>query len=161
MPYCESDSLQELLIGTKWDSATSALASKTVKFATSKMNSFLSRRYDVDTLEDKVPPVPLLETICQWLATSYVYQFGSRGGKETLSRAKELREMAMECLVDIRDYKLDLTDASGSVITDLSNTAYQVLSNTSDYSTTFNEDDPLKWKVDDDKLDDIESERDS
>jgi len=83
----------------------------------------------------------------------------SRGSKESLARAKAIRKPAIDCLEKIAEYKLDINATSGSVIADFSNTAYQTRSNTSQYTETFGEDDPLSWVVDPDKLDDIKSDR--
>jgi hypothetical protein len=84
----------------------------------------------------------------------------SRGGKDAMARGKMLIDQAIGNLNLIADYKLDLVDSSGDRINDLSSGGYLIKSSTQDYSNTFNEDDQLNWQVDEDKLDDIESERD-
>jgi hypothetical protein len=83
----------------------------------------------------------------------------SRGGKEAVKRGKELIDMVTENLKDVAEYKRDVLDTAGSVIPDMSNTAYRLESSTINYVPTFNEDDPLNWQVDPDKIDDIEDER--
>jgi len=62
-------------------------------------------------------------------------------------------------LLQIADYKMDLLDTTGSVIADFANTAYRVLCNTNTYRSTFDEDDPLNWVTDSDKISDIGNAR--
>lgn len=83
----------------------------------------------------------------------------SRGSKESLTRGNDLIKDVLENLKLIADYKLDLLDANASPITDMSNTAFRVLCNTTTYVNTFNEDSELSWAIDSDKLDDISDER--
>lgn len=78
-----------------------------------------------------------------------------------MKRGKEFIDQAMDNLKLLSEYKVDLIDSSGDVVADMSQTAYRVLSNTDSYSNTFNEDDELSWSVDSDKLDDIDTERNS
>jgi len=88
-----------------------------------------------------------------------MYQRMSRGGKEGMAQGKALIDQATANLKLISEYKLDLMDSSGDVITDMSQTAFRVLSSTSGYTDTFAEDDVLNWGVDSDKIDDIEDDR--
>ncbi len=159
--YCTTTSLQTLMIGTSFDTATSALASKLIAHAENEINKYISKRYDVGSLYDTSTSVPpLLTTLCETLTEGFMHQRMSRGGKESMLRGKELIDQALANLKLIAEYKLDLVDSSGDVISDMSNTAYRVLSSTADYANTFNEDDELNWKIDPDKLDDIDAERD-
>jgi hypothetical protein len=159
--YCTTTSLQTLMIGTQFDTATTALASKLITHAENEINKYLSKRYDVGTFNATSTAVPpLVTSLCETLAEGYMHKRMSRGGKEALSRANDLIDDVKSNLELIANYKEDLVDSSGDVIADMSQTAYRVLSNTTDYANTFNEDDPLGWEVDSDKLDDIESERD-
>lgn len=147
------------MAGIKFDSATTSLVSAMITHAENEVNKYLSKRYDIDSFASDVPP--LVTSLTEQLAEGYSHLRIGRGGKESLARGKELIKMAQENLQLIADYKADLVDSDGDVISDSENTAYRVLSNTDDYSSTFNEDDPLNWEVDQDKLDDIEDERDS
>lgn len=160
--YCTTSALSTLMIGTSFDSVTTSLANQIIPMAQNKINKYLSKRYDLsaDTFQTTVSIPPLVRSLCEELSEGMMYLRMSRGGKESLTRGKELINMAMQCLEEIADYELDLADTSGSIIDDFSNTAYSVLSNTDDYTPTFAEDDPLNWVVDPDKLDDIESDRD-
>lgn len=145
------------MIGTTFDSVTTSLANKSIDWAEAEVNKYLSKRYDISSFQTTVPP--LVRTLSEWLSVAYTYQGNSRGGKESRERAKEYRDMAIDNLKLIADYKLDLLDTAGSVIDDFSNTAYRVLSSTDIYTETFAEDSELNWAVDSDKLSDIEDDR--
>lgn len=148
------------MVGTEFDTATSALASKLITHSENEINKWLSKRYDVTVFMATSTAVPpLVTSLAETLSEGYIYQRMSRGGKEADQRGKILISQVLENLKMISEYKLDLTNSTGSVIQDMSQTAYRVMSSTSGYSETFNEDDPLNWKVDQDKLDDIEDER--
>lgn len=159
--YATTTSLQTIMIGTTFDTLTSSLATKLITHAENEVDKYLSKRYDVSAFKATSTSVPpLVTSLTETLAESYMVQRMSRGGgKESVGYAKDLRTQAIENLKMIAEYKLDLVDSSGDVITDMSQTAYRVLSNTTEYSNTFNEDDPLNWEVDSDKLDDIGEER--
>jgi hypothetical protein len=149
------------MIGTTFDTLTSALASKLITHAENEINKWLSKRYDVTVFmatSSAVPP--LVTSLAETLSEGYIYQRMSRGGKESDQRGKILIGQAIENLKLISEYKLDLTDSTGAVVADMSQTAYRVLSTTSNYENTFNEDDQLNWKVDQNKLDDISDTRD-
>lgn len=148
------------MIVTTFDTLTSALASKLITHSENEINKWLSKRYDVTVFmatSSAVPP--LVTSLAETLSEGYIYQRLSRGGKEADQRGKILIEQVIENLKLISDYKLDLTDSTGAVVADMSQTAYRVLSTTSDYENTFNEDDQLNWAVDQNKLDDISDTR--
>jgi hypothetical protein len=158
--YATTTSLETLMVGTRFDTATTALVSKLITHAENEVNKYLSKRYDLSNFDTSTSIPPLVTTLTETLAEGYVYQRQSRGGKDGIARAKMLIDQALENLKLIADYKEDLVDSNGNVIADMSNTSYRVLSNTTSYANTFNEDDPLNWEVDSAKLDDIETERD-
>lgn len=148
------------MVGTEFDTATTSLATRLITHAENEVNKYLSRRYDVSAFNTSTAIPPLVTSLTETLAEGYMYQRMSRGGKEAMARANELIKQAVSNLKDIAEYKLDLVDTNGSSIVDMSQTAYRVLCNTSDYTPTFAEDDELNWEVDIDKLDDIDSARD-
>lgn len=160
--YATTTSLQMILVGSSFDDSTNKLASKCIDWAESEVNKYLSKRYDLSssTFQTSTSIPPTVRSLTEQIAEGFFYMRNSRGGKESITRGKECIALAKENLELISSYKADLFDTSGSLITDKSNTAYRVLCNTSDYSETFNEDDPLHWSVDTDKLDDIDTERD-
>ena len=101
---------------------------------------------------------PALKTITKYLAASNYYLHTGAGGKEAFARADAYEKRAMNNLKALAKGTIDLVDQDGAKVPERAN--YDaVLSNTKDYSETFGEDDPLHWKVDPDKLDDIEDER--
>lgn len=150
------------MIGTDFDTATTSLATKCITHAENEVNKYISKRYDISSspfnTSTSIPP--LVTSLTETLSEGYMYQRMSRGGKEWRDRGKELINQVLDNLKEIANYKLDLVNTSGSVIADMSNTSYRCLSSTDTYSTTFNEDSELNWSIDQDKLDDIESERD-
>lgn len=161
--YCTTTSLETVMIGTVFDTATTAMASKMIDNAENEVDKYISKRYDISasTFQTSTGVPPLLTSLAETLAEGYIRQRNARGGKEQMAFAKQLIDQAIDNLKLIADYKLDLVATNGSVIPDMSNTAYKVHSTTDQYSSTFNEDSELKWKVDPDKLADISDERDS
>lgn len=148
------------MVGTNFDSLTTSLATKLITHSENEVNKWLSKRYDVGAWSTSTSVPPLVTSLTETLAEGYMHQRMSRGGKDAVNRGAGLIKQVLENLKLISEYKLDLVDSNGDIVTDMSNTAYRVLSNTDTYSSTFNEDDPLNWEIDQDKLDDIESERD-
>lgn len=158
--YCTTTSLQTLLVGVEFDTATTALVSKLITHAENEVNKWISKRYDIGTFNSTSTAVPpLVTSLTELLTEGYYYQRNARGGKEALAQAKALIDQATGNLKLISEYKLDLLDSDEDVIQDMSQTSYRVLSSTSGYNDTFTEDDPINWEVDDDKIDDIRDER--
>lgn len=158
--YCTTTSMATMLIGTTFDSNTTALCAKLITHAENEINKYLSKRYNITSFNATSTAVPpLVTSIAETLTEGYFYQRNSRGSKEGLAHGKSLIDQGMLNLKALSSYELDLLDSNGVVITDMSQTAYRVLCSTSNYPTTFNEDDELNWKVDQTKLDDIDSER--
>lgn len=138
------------------------MASECIDDAETELRKRFSKRYDVSgddwqTTTGTVPPA--IATICKWLALGYLYEATARGSKEGYARADRYLKKAQANIDEILSGKADLVDASGDVI-EVSDDAMPVLCNTTDYSTTFDEDDQLNWAVDDDKLEDIDDGRD-
>lgn len=158
--YCTTTSLQVLMVGTSFDTATTSLADKLIIHAENEINKYLSKRYNIEDFTPAANVPPIVTSLCETLAEGYMYQRMSRGGKDSMARAKELIDMALKNLEAIAKYELDIIDTDGEPIPDMSQTAYRVLSNTTGYANTFNEDSELNWEVDPNKLEDIEDERD-
>lgn len=155
--YATTSSLQTLMIGTTFDTITTALASKCITMAENEINKALTTRYDVSDFygTNGVVP-PMVTSWCEQLAVGYMYRFMSRGSDSIFKGAADnLVKPVLEELKALTENKISLVDTSGSQITG----SIGVLCNTDDYVPTFNEDDPLDWSVDSDKLDDIEDER--
>lgn len=150
------------MVGTTFDTATTALASEMISDAEAEINKYLSKRYDISTFQSSAGSVPpMVRTWAYTLSEGYTYQRLSRGGKEAMDRAQILIDQTIKNLEKIADYELDLVNTAGGVITDMSNTAYRLMSTTDTYIPTFGEDDELKWEVDENKLDDLDDDRDS
>jgi hypothetical protein len=159
--YATTTSLYTMLVGTREDTATTALLQKTITHAQNEVNKWISKRYDVGAFNDTSTSVPpLITSLTETLAEGYYYQRNSRGSKEGMAQAKALIDQAVANLKLISEYKLDLVDSSGDVIADMSNTAYRIQSSTSGYKDTFDEGEPLDWEVSEQKIDDIEDETD-
>lgn len=161
--YATTTSLQTLLVGYTFDTATTSIATKCITDAESEVRKYLSRRYDLTdsnlalTTTSSIPP--MVTSLTEQWAEGLMYNRLSRGGKESLERGKELIKMVMANLERIAEGKADLVAASGSVIDDKTKSHKRVLSSTSTYTPTFGEDDPINWVVDSDKLDDISDSR--
>jgi len=159
--YLTTTTLDTRMVGLTFDSVTTALATEMISDAEAEVNKWLSRRYDLSSayFQTTTGTPPIVRSLATRLAEGYMWRANSRGSKESLTRAKSFIDDVMNNLKNIAGYKVDLTDTTGALIPDKSNTAYRVLSNTTDYANTFNEDDSLNWAVDPDKLDDISTER--
>lgn len=156
--YATTTSLQTLMVGTRFDTATTSLCTKLITHAENEIDKFLSKRYDLDEITTTSMP-PMITSICETLTEGYMYQRMDRSGDQMSKRGEALIAQATKNLELLREYKADLIGSDGNVVTDMSNTAYLVLG-TPSYSNTFNEDDELNWKVDQDKLDAISEGRD-
>ena len=151
------------MIGTDFSiTAVGSLATAAVELAEQEANKYLSKRYDISqsTFQTYTSCPPILRTIVRRLSVGYMYEGLARGGEDAFNRADRYIKSATENLMLISDRQLDLLNTSGSVVADLSTGSYRIQCNTSTYKDTFAEDDPLNWKVDSNKLDDIADDRD-
>jgi hypothetical protein len=148
------------MIGTSFDTATTALATKMITHAENEINKYLVGRYDVSAFNTSTAIPPLVTSLCETLSEGYMHQRMSRGGKESMARGAALIKQALDNLKMISEYNLSLSDSTGALISDRSDSNYAILSSTTNYTTTFDEDDELNWEIDSDKLNDIESGRD-
>jgi len=159
--YATFTSLQTKMIGTNFDTLTTSLATAVLDESTNEINKYLSKRYDLSSspfdIFANIPPV--IRTISEWYGMGRMYEDMARGGEDAYVRADRYLKKAIANLEDIRDSKVDLFDTAGSIVLEMSNSSFAVYTNSDDYESTFNEDDPLNWKVDPDKLTDISSER--
>lgn len=154
--------MQASLIGTSFDTVTTNLIVDLITDAEAEVDKYLSKRFDLSasTFQTSTSCPPILTKITKQLVKGYFYRDNSRGGKESLTRAKEYISEALDNLKMIADYKVDLTSSDGSLVTDKENTSWRIQSSTEDYTDTFGEDDSKNWVVDPDKLDAIEDSRD-
>lgn len=147
------------MVGTKNDSATSALVSAMITDAEAEVDKFLSKRYDLSTayFQTSTSTPPAIRMITETLALGYTYENMARGSKEAYMRSDRLIKRATDNLQSIMDGDMQLFDSAGNLI-DETDVNWQI-KNSTDYTPTFAEDDPKNWKVDPDKLDDISDER--
>lgn len=148
-----------MMVGTVFTGLT-ALASECISQAEDEIDKRLSKRYDISSsyFQTTTSIPPQLRQICLWLSTGYMYEANARGSKDSYARADRYINKANNNIKDLIEYKANLLDTAGSIISD-STESLKVRSSTSDYVNTFNEDDPVNWTVDSDKLDDISNER--
>jgi hypothetical protein len=160
--YATTTALSTVMVGTRFDTATTALATKCIDQAEGRINAALAKRYDLSSsyFQTSTACPPALRALAENLSEGLMWQKMARGSKESMARGKDLVEQSLEELKALVERNSDLVDTSGSVVPDSSSGNARVLCNTSDYSPTFDEDDPLNWKVDTDKLDDISDARD-
>jgi len=160
--YSTTTVLDVNMVGVDFDTATAALGSNMIVEAQNEINKWVSKRYPISsyvTTTAYATNPPVLLSWCDRLAEGYMWIRLSRGSKESIARGKEMIKDVKECLQALANNKVDLVSSSGSAITELTNPD-NVLSNTEDYAATFDEDDPLNWGVDSDKLNDISTGRD-
>lgn len=135
------------------------LASDCITDAENEINKRLSVKYDVSGWTTFALTPPAVQTLCKWLALGYLHEATARGSKEAYARADRYIKKAMDNINDILEGDAALVDSSGAVI-DEDSDDNPVYCNTTNYSPTFNEDSPVNWGPDQDKLDDIDDERD-
>jgi len=153
--YATTTSLETYWGGASFSGLT-AQSSLLITQAENEVNKYLAKRYDIAPFQTTVPP--MVQTLTEWLSLGYLYENTARGSENTYQRADRYIKKAMDNLMDIADHKADLVSSSGEVIAEAA-LGLQILSTSTDYHSTFNEDDPLNWSVDQDKVDDIVTER--
>jgi hypothetical protein len=148
------------MLGTVFDTATAALATACITDADNEIRKMLSKVYDFTAapfLTTTTLP-PMITTLSETLAIGYMYENMARGGGDAYVRSDKYLDRAMLNLNALLSGEVQLLGVSGAVVDVLdSNWKVHV---TDDYSHTFNEDHPKTWEVSQDKLDDIEDERD-
>lgn len=154
--YATTTSFTTYLVGSNLDTATTSLISSCITIAENEVNKYVSERYDVSlwTASSDVPP--LVRSWTEMYALGQYYQLSSRGSKESMARGREFKKDVLDNLKEIKDYKCNLVDTAGADIAEKTNDKYQIKSTSTDYTSTFDEGDPLKWQIDPDKLTDIE-----
>lgn len=147
------------MIGTTFDTSTTTLMGKMITHAENEVNKYISKRYDVSNFTTTSIP-PLLTSITETLSEGYYFLRNSRGGgKDSVAYGNLLIKEAKENLLLLANRKLDLLDLNNDPVAEFADASFKVKSSTTNYSSTFDEDDELKWKIDQDKLDDIDSGR--
>jgi len=157
--YCTTTSFSDILVGTTVDTATTSLLSKKIDLSENTIKSRLSKRYDVSSFNTTTAVPPQLTNLCEKLTEGFYYQSASRGNEKMLKRGDMCVKWAMNELKMISDGVVNLLDTSGSSITERDDGKWDMTSSSYGYTSTFNEDDPINWQVDSDKIDDIADDR--
>lgn len=147
------------MIGTTFDTATTSLMGKMITHSENEVNKYISKRYDVGNFTTTSIP-PLITSITETLAEGYYFLRNSRGGgKDSVAYGNLLIKEAKENLLMLSNRTLDLLDTNDDPVAEFADASYKIKSSTTNYATTFDEDDELAWSIDEDKLDDIDSGR--
>lgn len=148
------------MVGTVFDTATTALATLNLTDAQNEINKRLAGKYDFSASPFNTTTAypPIYVTLIEQLAVGYTYRDMARGSKEGYARAKMYIDGVMDNIDEIVNGDAQIVDSTGAVVDEIDGDwAVQV---TTAYPNTFNEDDPENWEVSTTKLDDIGSERD-
>ena len=121
--YATTTTLDIRMVGLTFDTLTTSLADECIIDAESEVNKYLSNRYTLSGYQTSTAFAtlpPMMKTWTLQLSQAYMWMYGSRGGKESLSRGKSLKKDVLDNLKLIADSKLNLLDSSGSPITESS-----------------------------------------
>lgn len=134
---------------------TSAHIADMIGMADAEINAVLSKRYTVPITDD----CPVLTTISTNLTTYYTLRrLYTREKQNKSDWVDGYKERATSLLEKLMDGEIGLVTSSGAVVAAAD--VAEVWSNTKDYVPTFSELDYTQSVIDDDKLDDLEDERD-
>ena len=159
MAYASNANLDALTNGELYKHYDMRLVARCAAKADAIINARLGQMYGVPFA---TPYPALVVNAAENLTLYYIYTsafFRSRNASVGEIR-RELWEDAMDMLDQILDGSFVLTDVTLPASAATPQRVGTITSTTEDYHTTFNMDDPVNWKVDDDLVDDIADERD-
>jgi len=158
--FATTTSLFTKMVGTINDTTTVSLASVCIFDAENEVKKRLAKRYDFSAspFDTTTTHPPMIITLVQNLAIGYMYESMSRGSKESYARADRYIKKSIENIQGLLNGDFQLHDAAGDLVSETDG-SWKVYESTSSYSPTFNEDEPTSWQPDEDKLDDIASDR--
>jgi hypothetical protein len=141
--------------------ATTSLVTSHISRADNIINGKIVKRYDISGFDTtgSVPPIliSLSEDITSYFTMRSYFSSDNQNENEWVDKFL----LAKETLDMLREGDMDLFDTAGSLIpereTDLGDGL--VVSSTEEYQSFFDEDEPINWKVDDDKLTSIRDAR--
>jgi hypothetical protein len=157
-------SIQYRLINTDFTNTnTAALFTEAALAADDDIRGHLAKRYDVSSsyFQTSTSAPPLLRKVGQDLTIGYIIEGLSRGSKEDQARSDRYLKRGFSLLEKIANFEMEIFDTAGSLIPGSTTNYAGVKENSSGYHNTFNEDAPTSWAIDQNKLDDIEDERDT
>ena len=154
-------SLDTIIPGVQIDTTTGqSLASICINWAENKVKAKLSRRYDVSNWSTSTAVPPQITSITEMIACGHLFKQISRGAPESITRGNEIMQDGIDQLMQLANMECDLVNTAGSLINERTDsTREEVISSTTGYHTTFDEDSPLNWVIDPDKVSDIDSGR--
>lgn len=160
--FCTTTSLYENLIGVDQDTATTTLLTNAIGEAEDEIRAAVSSRYNIssDNFQTATSVPPLVRTMCLDYSEGLFYRRNSRGDDNWYKLGIKILERVEKKFKSIQKGEIHLLDTQGSIISEKDNGNFAMTSSSSGYAETFNEDDPLKWIIDSDKLDDISDGRD-
>lgn len=140
---------------------TSGVVAVTAGRVEAKINGKLSKSFAMPISVASGNTIPLLNAIatdlvCYELMAKFVFVQGMAKKSDWPDRFKE----AMDLLDDIVDGAIPLLDSSAAIVSPATGAASIPWSNTDDYFPTMQEDSFVNHIIDEDKLDDIEDDRD-
>jgi hypothetical protein len=159
--FATTTSLDTLIPGVDLSTVTaSSLASKCITWAENHVKAKLAKRYDVSSWNTSTSVPPQITSITEMLASGYFFKKISRGAPASIERGNESLADGNEQLMALANRDCDLVDTAGSFVNERTDEVSEtVISSTTAYHTTFDEDDPINWVIDPDKVSDIQSGR--
>ena len=164
MAYSTSTTITLLLPGlpqttsAAGHSTTIAIIEQHIARADNVINGKIATRYQVSNFTSSVPP--LLKTISEDITSFYTYRSLFSSDNQNLSEWTDKFEEAMKMLKELHDGDMDLVDENNNIIDEITTSAIdRIESTTQDYQPFFDEDEPVDWKTDDDKLTNIKDNR--
>lgn len=164
MSYSTSTTITLLLPGlpqttsSAGHSTTIAVIEQHIARADNVINGKIAIRYNIASFSSSVPP--MLKTISEDLTSFYSYRSFFSSDNQNFNEWTDKFKSSMELLDDLRSGDLDLVDDSGNIIGEKETADVdKIESTTQDYQPFFDEDEPISWAVDDDKLDNIKDNR--
>ena len=166
--YATATTVLALLPGLPQTTTTSPGYTTTVAVITSHLtradniiDGKICRRYDVASFKTSGAVPPILITLAEDITSYYTYRSLFTADGQNASDWTDKFKDAITVLDEIRNGDMDLVNSVGTLILTLSTSSDDLcVSNTKDYTPTFLEDTATSWVVDEDKLDDIDDERD-
>lgn len=157
--YATTTSFSELLPNflkgntTTSDTFGAAMLSRHIDRAENIVNSYVSTRYSLPFTS--VPP--LVRTLTEDIACYYAIRGSYVQDGERKNEYMDAFKLAMDTLADIKAGLTHLVLSDGSLLNPQASSRY--LSSTKDYTPTFDLDTVTSWKLDPERLTDIEGER--
>lgn len=166
MAYTNAPSI--ILLNPSWPqtstadgyAAISSLVGLHLARAEGIINSYITDRYDVTSLYTVTGGPVILKMIAEDITTYFTIRSSYNGDNQSYNEWVDKYNLAIEQLELIKDGDIALTDSNGTPFSERTTERINLVeSTTEDYAPFFEEDDPLDWVVDSDKLDSINDDR--